>query len=354
LAAHVDADEVLEAAGAALRDHGFRFKWRGRSLVSLSWPIGTLGSAVFHWSIFALVLSVLVASLVRADGLMGVPIQARIPDVPASYGVLSAGPLHTWPAAPRTFEIEDLKIDYMKAGLNRGPTPIVVVRDAQGRVLARQAVYPNNPLRVASLTVHPNDYGLSAHFELVGADGASMGAIIRPLDFAEVEKGFTDPTEFSLTGPDGEEVLAVAARIPLDRRGSNVLHLVPKSPAAEVRVTETGGSTVASSTVPVGDAVDLPDGSRLRLVSVGYYARLSVVNDPTVPAVYLALLMGLIGMSVALFARQRAVIVRVSQSAGQATLEVTARLWRNAGMTAAELKSVLVDAAGPFTKERAE
>jgi cytochrome c biogenesis protein ResB len=228
------------------------------------------------------------------------------------------------------------------------------VRDAKGAVLASQAVFPNSPLRVGSITVHPSDYGLSARFELVGADGTSKGVLSRPVDFAKVERGFTDPVEFALAGPDGREALTVTARIPLDLTGRNAIHAVPRSPTAEVRVTEPGGSTVASQVVAVGGSLDLPDGSKLGLLGVGYYARLSVVHDPTVPAVYVALLVGLLGMCVALLARQRAVVVSVVEDASVTRIEVVARFWRNAGLTAAELKTALVDALRPFEKEREE
>jgi hypothetical protein len=96
----------------------------------------------------------------------------------------------------------------------------------------------------------------------------------------------------------------------------------------------------------------LPDGSQLRLLGVTYYARLSVVDDPTVPVIYFALILGLIAVSVALLARQRVVVVSFAEAADARLLDVTARLWRNAGVTSAEIKSAIEDSVADDDKEQ--
>ena len=63
------------------------------SAVSPGWSVW--GSPLFHWGLVAMILVILIGSLQRSEGVMGVPVGQRKPDTPASYGVLRTGPLHS-------------------------------------------------------------------------------------------------------------------------------------------------------------------------------------------------------------------------------------------------------------------
>jgi hypothetical protein len=99
--------------------------------------------------------------------------------------------------------------------------------------------------------------------------------------------------------------------------------------AAFVVRPANGGPPVASGTLSAGEELPLPDGSRLRLLGVGYYARLSVVDDPSIPLVYALLFVALAGMCVSILGRQSLAVVGVVESeTGRRTVSVWFRDWR--------------------------
>jgi cytochrome c biogenesis protein ResB len=351
LADGTDASAALDSATAALDHIGLKLKRREDRLALTSWPYSVFASSVFHWSLLLLIIALFAGALVRSEGLMGVPLGESRPNVPASYGVVSAGPWHSWTSVKRVVGVEDFKLVYVVGDMDRGPTPLVVIKDDTGKVLIRQVVYPNYPLRHGSVIVHPNEYGLAASFALIGSDGAERARSTEVLDFAKKETGFAGPSAFALTGASTAENVEVRVRVPLERQGRMVKHSVPASPTAQFAFTAPGGKE-GSATLQPGQSMPLPDGSQLRLLGVTYYARLSVVDDPTVPVIYFVLVVGLIAVSVALLARQRVVVVYFAEAADARSLDVTARLWRNAGVTSTEIRTAIEDSLAEREEEQ--
>jgi len=82
----------------------------------------------------------------------------------------------------------------------------------------------------------------------------------------------------------------------------------------------------------------------VRLIGLGYYARLQVVSDPSIPALYAGLIVAMIGLGVATFARQQIVSAAVMVTPDGAKLAVRLRLWRNAASSRSEIETELTRA----------
>jgi hypothetical protein len=98
----------------------------------------------------------------------------------------------------------------------------------------------------------------------------------------------------------------------------------------------------------------LPDGSRLRLDSVGYYARLQVVDDGSIPLLYLGLIVAVFGLTIAVVARQQIILATVVEGPDGTRLAVTVRLWRNAPSSRSEIEAELTRALSGSEKESTE
>jgi len=93
--------------------------------------------------------------------------------------------------------------------------------------------------------------------------------------------------------------------------------------------------------VSPGEGVTLPSGDTLRLDSIGYYARLSVVDDWSIPLLYAGLVIAIIGLTIAVAARQQIVLATVIEGPDGAKLAATMRLWRNASSSRSEIEREL-------------
>ena len=304
--------ETLDVVQRELGVLGWRVRRSGDRAWLASFPVFVLASPLFHWSLVALMLVLPAGVLTRSDGLMGVPVAETVQDTPSSYGISTVGPFHRWAQPPLRIGVEKFEPSYVFGGLDRGPTPTVSIRSADGTVLKTQRVYPNNPLRYGSIIVHPNDYGLAASFVLLGADGAEIARSSPLVDFDDSASAGTAPGEMVLSDSSGKAAARVAITIPLARRHGLVVRLLPKSPVVQVRLTGADGSLVATDTLHPGESHRFADGTSLRFLGVNYYARLNVVDDWTVPLLYVALMLALVGVSGALLATQRAIVATVS------------------------------------------
>jgi cytochrome c biogenesis protein ResB len=339
--------ERVESALAGLGVSGAR---RGDVFVAASSPWSVWWSPLFHWALVLIFCTLAVGSLFRAEGLMGVPEGESIKDEAAAYRVLTVGPLHSWSATDRRILLNGLRLDYAADGMNRGTSPDVSVLDGSGAVLARQVVYPNNALHYGSLTIHSSAWGLSPKFELLDQGGRTLGVSSAILDFPSRPTGSTDPGDIEFTGADGQVALVARVTMPLERNVT-VAEAMAANPKVRVELLTPEGKNVGGGTLSEGEKLKLPDGSSLRLARVGFYARLSVVDDPTIPLLYASLLAALVGVAFALLARQRLIVVEYCRHDDEPRLEAFTRLWRNAGVTAKELEDALKSVASPESKE---
>jgi cytochrome c biogenesis protein ResB len=286
---------------------------------------------------------------------MGVAVGQTKPDVAASYGNLHAGPLHGWGSAPRSIRVDAFDLDYKTGGVDRGPTPTVSVLDATGNVIKTQRVYPNMTLKTGSLTVYPSDYGLSANISLLDAAGSVTGRSTQLIDFSGNATEGTVPTGLvTVTDRAGNALLGISLTVPLDRVNGELRGRIPTNPRARVVVTSADNTVSLDQIVTPGQDLALPDGSQLRLDSLGYYARLQVVNDGSIPLLYSGLIVAVLGLTIAVVARQQIVLGSVIDGPDGSKLVMKLRLWRNTPSSRSEIESELTRALGGAEKENTE
>jgi hypothetical protein len=269
-------------------------------------------------------------SFTRAEGLMGVPVGDQRPLTAESFGQLTSGGLHRFSATPYLIRVDKMDLVYMIDGIDRGPAPTVSIVRPDGSVAASQVVYPNNPMRYGSLTIHPGAFGLSPGIAIVSKEGSEGARTNLIVDFADDAPGGTRPAEFALSTGEVESVLA-SVTVPLAKQSGAFVQALPSNPKSTfvLRPAE-GGAPIATGTISVGDALELPDGSGLRLLGVGYYARLSIVDDQSIPLVYALLVLALVGVSVSILGRQTLAVAAIGQGeTGSPTVDVFFRDWRS-------------------------
>ena len=339
--------EVLAITSETLAHLGIPAKRRDELLSTVSSPWSAWGSPVFHWALFALIMALIVGNLLRAEGLMGVAVGQTKADAPQSYGVLHTGPLHDWAGVHRSIRVDALEPDFQTGGIDRGPTPTVTVLDGAGKVLVTQRVYPNVTLKAGSLTIYPSAYGLAVGVTLISAKGVEAGRSVQLVDFSNVATGGTMPaTVLNVNDSAGKALLAISVTVPLDRKGDALVQEVPRKPVARVAVASVDGKTVLDRLVSPGDGVALPSGDTLRIGGVGYYARLQVVDDWTIPLLYIGLVVAMIGLTITVVARQQILMATVIEGPDGVKLAVRVRLWRNASSSRGEIESELTQALG--------
>jgi len=345
LAPDVAPAEALHAAREALAELGVRTKVGEGVLRAVSPWWSVWGSAVFHWALVALMLSVLIGNLQRSDGLMGVSVGQTKPDAAASYGVLTAGPLHSWNGVHRSFRVDSLDPDLILGGVDRGAVPTVSVLDAAGTVLKTQLVYPNMMLHVGALSINCPAVGLSADIAVESTARVELGRSYEPIDFSQTATDGTVPAGLlGIFDQSGAVQMRIGVTVPLDKRGGRFGEWIPAVPRAHIVVYALDGSTLVDTVIKTGEAAQLPGGGSLRLLGIGWYARLSIVDDWTTPFIYAAMIIALLGLSISLLARQQIVLAAVVDGPHGATLALRMRLWRNVRTTRAEIEAALAAA----------
>jgi cytochrome c biogenesis protein ResB len=332
---------------AALEDLGLRPHRREQVVRSVAPAWSVWGSPVFHWALVAFILVILFGNLQRSSGLMGVAVGQTKPDAPVSYGVLQAGPLRDWSAVHRSFRVDSFDPDFHVGALDYGPAPTVSVLDNVGHLIKTQRVYPNMPLQTGSLTVHAPADGLAVTISIVDTAGVEVARGVQLVDFATGAAAETTSAGYLVVSdPAGNPELEIFATVPLDRSGGQYVQALPSAPTARLTIRTSGGRTVLDRVVKPGDEVPLPTGGSLRLVGVEWYARLSIVNDWTVPYMYAVLIVALIGLAIAVFGRQQYVVAAVVEGPEGPRLALSIRLWRNAATTRQSIVSALTEALG--------
>jgi hypothetical protein len=344
--------DALSTAARTLADLGVRTRERDGVLFSVSPTWSVWGSPVFHWALLALLLTLLVGNLLRAQGMMGLAVGQTKPDVPVSYGSIKAGPLYDWSRVHRSFRVDAFDPAYTSDGIDRGPTPTVSLLDAAGNVVLTQRVYPNHTIKDGALTVYPAAYGLSATFSLVSTEGAATGTVIMLVDFsAEATQG-TSPIDFlDVSDTSGKPLYRIFVTVPLDTKNGVLVQRVPTRPSAHIGVAAPDGTPLAVTTIPLGEHVTLPGAGNLVLEDVGYYARLSIVDDWSIPLLYVALIVAGIGLTTAVVARQQIVLATAIEGTDGVKLAVTLRLWRNHASSRSEIEAELARALGGTDEE---
>jgi cytochrome c biogenesis protein ResB len=348
--AGMSAERALDRVDAGLRGTRLAVR-RGPKLVEASstrW--GLLGSPVFHWILAALFVLVAVGRLTRAEGVVGVPLGTPVTDMKSSYGLMSEGPLYPGHSGLR-IDASDLVLDYRdRDGMQRGASPIVTLSDARG-VVARQHVYPNNPLRHGRLMVHMAGYGLAAAFSLESTGGAATEVVHSLVDFRPSTASGTTTQTLDLSGPDGKLLQQVGVTIPADRERGGVLEQMPRDPRVEVKVVGRSGLPV---TMRPGQVIQVREGVSLKLASIGYYVRLSIADDGSVYPLYALFILASAAMSVSVFASYRTVRVLLVEGPDRPTLHAVIAHRRGDQLFAERIEAVLREAVAQEAHEKEE
>lgn len=250
-------------------------------------PLGLFGSPVFHWALVGLIAVISLGQLTRWEGLIGIPEGQTAIDRPSSYGTIGGGfaPLpHTGWAIKLVSVDENKKAD----GVDYGWTPTISMTDGRGRTVTQQ-VHANKPLSLGPLLIHYADKGLTATIEVIDPKGSVLATSSEIVDFdASTASGTTTVTAEMGFGDRTTEVdYSLLAR----NRLGDLPQLRPPRPKAIFLVHSGEGESTPTTLAP-GQSLTLPNGYRLRLVDIGYYARLSVVRDWSVVWIY-----GLMGLA---------------------------------------------------------
>lgn len=338
----LSASEALAIAADRLEGLGIRSRVRDGVLTSVSAPWSVWGSPVFHWALLALILVLIGGNLYRSQGLMGVAVGQSKPDAPTSYGILHSGPLRDWGGVNRKIRVDAFDPLYKSGGIDRGPTPTVSLLDGKGAVIKTQRVYPNMTLKSGSLTIYPAAYGLSVNISTVNTAGVETASGSLLVDFSSEATGGTITNDVvGVSDRAGTLYYNVSFTVPLDRSTGGWVELVPSEPSARLLATAPDGTIVADQVMREGEELALPTGGSLRLDSVGYYARLQIVDDGSIPLLYVGLVIAMIGLTVAVLARQQIVLVTAMETPEGVKLVAKVRLWRNASSSRSEIESEL-------------
>jgi cytochrome c biogenesis protein ResB len=347
----LSASEVLSVVSGTLTHLGIKTKERDGVLAAVSSPLSVWGSPIFHWALLALMVVILVGSLQRSDGLMALTVGQTKVDAPASYGRLRTGPLHDWSAVHRSIRLDAFEPDFRAEGIDRGPTPTVSVLDEAGNVIQKQRIYPNMMLHAGSLSINAPAYGLSATLSIADTSGAEIARSVEIIDFSQAAPEGTVPVEpLKLSDGAGNILLLISVTVPLDRTGDRFAEWMPNAPTARVVVTSPTGESLSDSVVSPGQGVSLSDGVVLRLVDIGWYARLSLVDDWTTPVLYATMVIAMIGLAITLLFRQQLLLATVVEGPEGRRLVAKLRLWRNTPTSRSEITSELTTALGNDAK----
>jgi hypothetical protein len=118
-----------------------------------------------------------------------------------------------------------------------------------------------------------------------------------------------------------------------------------------VLVTSSGGTVLLDHLLRQGEEVALPGGGSIRLAGIGWYSRLSLVDDPTIPLIYAAMIVAALGLTMTLVFRQQLVLATYVEGPDGSILAMRLRLWRNTSTSRGEIESALARALQSHEKE---
>ncbi len=343
-------DEVLARTSDTLERLGVRASRRESVLSSISQPWSVWGSPVFHWALLALIVALAAGNLLRAEGQMGLAVGQSKPDNPSSYGIMNAGVMRNWSTVQRSFRLDAFEQTYVTDGIDRGGTPTVALLDKDGNVVRSQRVYPNATLKHGSVTVYPKDYGLAVEVSIADPSGAVLGRSVQLVDFdPAAENGTVSSGYLVINDGAGNPQLKVYITVPVASVNGQLDRSIPDSPRARFVMRTLDNQVVLDQTVAQGEGVDFPAG-KVIFNGVGYYARLQIVDDSSIPLLYLGFIVATLGLTLAVVVRQRAVLAAVAHGDEGRRLVVAVRFWRNAPTDRDEIRAELTRVLGTSEK----
>ena len=305
-----DPDRAYRRAGKAIGALRLRIRSGPRVTEGESGAVGLLGSPIFHWALVGLILAVSFGSLTRAEGLIGIVAGYEKPDFPDQYGVYSQGPLSPGTSGLLIGVEPDIPLDYEAGGIVRGSAPMVYLRDGE-EIVARGRVYPNSPLRYGSVMVHNLDDGLGVAGSLLTAQGEQPVQYL--IDRDESVPNEWVPAQATYETLDGSEMATLSFAPAIDVTGK--VDVVVSRPGEVPEQIRAG----------VGDVVEIAEDTSLRIDHLGQYARLYVVRDSSLAAVYTLLIVASLAVGVSVLVPYRTVWLIRGDREGREVVTVTVR-----------------------------
>lgn len=260
------------------------------AVVAASYRTAIFGSPVFHWALVALFVSAGLGQLTRAEGELIVVDGASVTDARESYpAALATGPMFGERFTAAEIAVEAIESDLVVEGVARGDSPRVrVTRD--GAVLAQGPVYPNNPLHFGGVAIHRGDLGPALRITFDFPDGQRLADLPVPLPNTDHSGRAMGHAELADQGT-----------------GDRVFLTFTQATGGRVAVS-TGESETQTAPIAAGEKVTLSDGLVVTVEKLTVFSRLVVVNDHTVPFIYISFVLACMAGVVALMIPPRAVV----------------------------------------------
>lgn len=291
-----DRRTATAAAIAVLRRLHLRVDMQDEVVTGTTRAWGPAGSALFHWALVALFIFVALGQLTRYEGYINVLPGGSFSDSEGSYSEgFSGGALAGQRYTGLILSVTEVDLNFVAGGTARGPSPRVMLSDGS-RELKTQWVYPNGPLRHGPLLVHSAD-----------TVPVFLGTVTT--DTTSEDRKVTLYYDFDSREPQGFTLDDAAG-------GSGITVTVAPTGGGVVEVGVRNGSAELTHTAGIGESVELKQGLNLRVDELTYAAQLHVVNDWTVPWLYAMFILGILGVSAAVFLPTRSVALMVVESPG--------------------------------------
>jgi hypothetical protein len=332
--------DAIDRAADALRRLRLRVRTGPKIVEASSTRLGLLGSPLFHWTLVALFAVILLGRLSRAEGILALPLGYPRQDIAAAYETVSHGPLYAG-HSKLSLLLTDLGPYTDSGGVDRGVSPVVeLLRD--GRVLRRQRVYPNNPLRYGSLLIHANTDGLAVMMSVESSQAAQPLPERDMLRFDASPEGIAS-SRFDVQDASGAVRDAISVTVPLDRKGGQPRLAPPVVPRVVLSIRSGGVETTA--VVVKGASTTLPTGEKVRLDDLVYFEAVSVADDWSIYPLYLLFALVSLTVSVAVLMPYRRVLVSTRVNDGARELVALPMHARGDPLFAEQIEQALRDAA---------
>ncbi len=275
------------------------------AVVGHSGLVGLLGSPVFHWGLVGVMTFALLGQMTRSEGIIDVAEGTSVVESADAYsGSLDSGPLFPGRHTGLIIALASVEETVMVGEVNMGRSPLIQLYDDLAFV-AEGLVYPNSPLKYGSLTLHRTDVGPGAMIDLTFPNGEDVDDF--PILFARIE-GAVQPAYAEISGPGGAKTVYFTAE-------------------SGVKVAAREGSMDASATVLAeGDSMTLSDGTVLAFDRAVPYARLTVVNDWTLPWIWASCILAGLGFALTLAVPTRIVWVGMTDDGMQSVFVYCPRM----------------------------
>jgi hypothetical protein len=307
-----------------LRSLGFTRLRGGKNMMlgsTSSWAL--YASPIFHILLVALLSIVLIGRFTRLEAVMVAPLnQSRMISV-ENVVVDVIGRYYRFQTPSDSIIALDMTDNLILDGQSRGIAADLVVKTAQGQVSASQITYVNHPLAAGSKLIHVVDIGYGLRFSFLNADGS--------IDFSRTD--FTSLTGFEghVSGDTAHEVFKRFNIATGNPAAPNVLfHLMPNIVDEEMvpgRKEDAFGQVwladndmnplFPTETLSIGEAFDLRDGRSLRFDGISDAVLVRIVDDWSVPYLYLLAMLSTLALAVALLSCPRFCAVWVDERSNE-------------------------------------